>query len=126
MDKAAKDPKEKALRFLTFCDRRFSTELTEEQIVSEFGLASPGTLYKQLKIDGSPVCGVCGLLYPDRDHREGHKGKRKKRQPGVGGGHRINLPDASRARNLFRQTLEALHEFISFVDIEESWLEGNL
>jgi len=126
MDKAAKDRKEKALKFLTFCARRFSTELTEEQIASELGFRSPAVLYKQLELDGSPVCGACGLLYPEPDHRKEHKKKRKKRQPGVGGGHRIKLPKASDARSLFRQAIESLDEYIAFVDVEESWLEGNL
>jgi hypothetical protein len=84
-------------------------------------------LYKQLELDGSPVCRVCGQLYPEPDHRKDHKQKRQKtRQPGVGGGHRIRLPNARAARYLFHQSLESLNDFIAFVDFEERWLEGNL
>ncbi len=91
------------------------------------GFGSPSALYKQLALDSSPVCGVCGLLYPDSDHREEHgETKRKKRQPNLGSGRRIELPDASRATGPFRQGLEALDEYISLVHSEESWLEGNV
>jgi hypothetical protein len=126
VDSTAKDREEKALRFTTFCVYRFKRELTEGQIAAELGFRSPEVLYKQLELDGSPVCGVCGLLYPGLDHREGHKGKRKKRQPGVGGGHRIKLPEARAARSLFRAALKELDLYISFADLEESCLEGNL
>ncbi|MDP9475740.1 MAG: hypothetical protein M3R38_08635 [Actinomycetota bacterium] len=128
MDKGARDREEKALRFTTFCVRRLRTEQTEERIAAGLGFRSPNALYLQLELDGSPVCGTCGLIYPDLDHRDEHeaKNKRRKRRPGVGGGHRIELPDASDAASLFRQTLEALDEFIAFVYVEESWLEGNV
>jgi hypothetical protein len=126
MDKATKDQEEKALRFTKFCVRRLRTELTENQIAADLGFRSPTVLYSQLALDGSPVCRVCGRLYPEPDHRKEHKQKRRTRQPGVGGGQRKKLPDASDARYLFRQSLESLNEFIAFVDIEESWLEGNL
>ena len=123
----AKDREEKALRFLNFCAGRFGSEPKEDhQIAAGLGFRSPAMRYKQLELDGSPVCGVCCQLYPDRDHRKGHKNKPEKRQPGVGGGHREKLPDASDAHHLFRQSLESLNEFIAFVDVEESWLEGNL
>jgi hypothetical protein len=126
MDKATEDREEKARRFLRVYVLRSQTQSTEKQIANELGFESPGMLYKQLELDGSPVCGVCGLLYPGPDHPKEHKDKRKKRQPGVGGGHRIRLPNARAARYLFYQSLDSLNDFIAFVDSEESWLEGNL
>jgi hypothetical protein len=126
MNKATKGQEEKALRFITFCVRRLQTDLTEEQIAAKLGFRSPEVLYKQLELDRSPVCGVCGRLYPEPDHHKEHKQKRRTRQPGVGGGRRVKLPDASNARNLFRRAIEDLDEYLAFVDVEESWLEGNL
>ena len=76
--------KEKALRFVTFCVRQFIMGLTDDQIATEMGFGSVEVLYKQLESDGSPVCVVCCRLYPEPYHREEHKSKRKKRQPGVG------------------------------------------
>jgi len=121
-----KELEDKALRFAGFCVRRFKTGLTDQQIATEMGFRTAEMLYRQLGVDGSPVCGVCGRLYPEPGHFEEHKGKRKKRQPGVGGGRRVRLPDASRARGLFRLALKSLDEFIAFVDAEEGWLEGNV
>lgn len=127
MNKVTKDQEGKARRFVNFCRLRFTLGLTDTQIAREMQFRSAEMLYKQLEQDGSPVCGVCGLLYPDRAHREGHKDKRKKRQPGVGGGgRRVKLPDASDPRSLFRRAIEDLDEYLAFVDVEESWLEGNV
>jgi hypothetical protein len=59
-----KDREEKALRFLNLCAGRFGSERKEDyQIADELGFRSPAMLYKQLELDGSPVCGVCGQLY---------------------------------------------------------------
>ena len=117
---------QKALRFADFCVRRLKYGQNEEEIAKGLGFGSPETLYHQLERDGSPVCGVCGLLYPNPDHRGEHKDKRRKRQPGVGGGHREKLPGASDARGLFREALRELDWYISLVGAEESCLEGSL
>ena len=126
MDEVAKNRKQKALRFVRFCAQKFTTELTEDQIATEIGFGSAETLYKQLESDGSPVCGVCGRLYPEPDHREEHKSKRRQRQSGVGGGHRVKLPDAGSASGLFRMALRELEFYISLAEAEETWLEGNI
>jgi hypothetical protein len=126
LDSMAKDRQAKALRFVNLLRLRFSSGLAEEQIAAEMGFRSAAILHRQLQADGSPVCGVCGLLYPEPDHREEHKDRRKKRQPGVGGGHRVKLPDAGAAEGLFREALGELNQYLYFVDMEESWLEGNL
>jgi hypothetical protein len=126
MDRATKDQKLKARRFVAYCRLQFATDLTADQIANRMDFGSAEALYKQLESDGSPVCGVCGLLYPEPGHREEHVGKRRKRQPGVGGGHRIRLPDASDAEGLFREALGELDRYLFFVGMEESWLEGNL
>ena len=120
------DREQKALRFVNFCVRRVKMKMPEEQIAKDLGFRSAETLYKQLANDGSPVCGVCGLLYPNPDHRGEHKDKRRKRQPGVGGGHRVKLPDASAAQGLFREALRELDWYVTLVGTEESWLEGSL
>ena len=93
MDKAAKDQEAKARRFIEYSRLRCATELTADQIAERMTFGSAEALYKQLELDGSPVCGVCGQLYPEPGHREKHRSKRKKKQPGVGGGHRVELPD---------------------------------
>ncbi len=124
MDKVAKDREEKAFRFTTFCVRSLKMGLEDGQIATEMGFQSAGMLYKELELDGSPVCGICGMLYPGPDHREEDetgKSKRKQRQPGVGGGHRVRLPDASGALGLFRHAVQSLEEYISIVASEESW-----
>ena len=112
MDKATKDQENKVRRFVDFCVQRSHTALTEEQIATRLGFRSPRVLYKQLENDGSPVCGVCGQLYPEPDHHKEHKQKRQTRQPGVGGGRGVKLPDASGALDLFRATLEELERRI--------------
>jgi hypothetical protein len=126
MDKATKDREEKARRFLRFYVLRSQAKLTDGEIANDLGFASPATLYLQLELDGSPVCGVCGLLYPDRDHREEHKDKRKKRQTTLGSGRRVKLPDARAAESLFHEVLEQLKLSVYFVGFEEGWLEGNV
>ena len=125
MNSAATDHERKARAFVEFCIRRFGDE-QEERIAEEMGFGSAEALHKQLENDGSPVCGVCGVLYPEPDHREAHEPKKRGRRSGVGGGHRMQLPAPSRARGLFRQALESLDEFMAFVDAEEGWLEGNV
>lgn len=125
MDEAAKNQEQKARRFVTFCVRRLHKNQADGQIATEMGFRSAEVLYKQLESDGSPVCGVCGLLYPEPDHREGHKSKRRKRQPDVGSGRRVRLPDTSSASKLFRTALEEFELYISLAEAEESWLEGN-
>jgi hypothetical protein len=56
----------------------------------------------------------------------GHKSKRRKKQPGVGGGYRFKLPDVDSASGLFWMALRELEFYISLVEAEESWLEGNM
>lgn len=126
MNETTKDQEQKARRFVAFCVGRFHKKRADSDIATDMGFQSAEVLYKQLESDGSPVCGVCGLLYPEPDHREEHKGKRRKRQPGVGGGHRVKLPDVAAARGLFRAALKELDLYIALAEIEESWLEGNI
>jgi hypothetical protein len=127
MDEVAKDQKEKALRFLNLCSGRFGSEpKADHQIAAELGFESPAMLYKQLELDGSPVCGVCGQLYPSPEHREEHKGKPKKRQTTLGSGRRVRLPNARDAESLFHEALEQLKLSVYFVGFEEGWLEGNV
>ena len=96
-------------------------ECEEAWIAEKFGFGTPKALYQQLSSDGFPVCTVCG----ETPVQSGHcKRPRQQRQPDLGGGRRIKLPDASRARSLFRQALKELDVYIHFVDDEEGWLHG--
>ncbi len=79
------------------------------------------TLYQQLANDGFPVCTVCGETPAGPGHCEKPK---KRRQPDLGSGHRVRLPDAIAAHPLFRRALKELDERILLVDAEEGWLEG--
>ena len=129
MDSAAADRERKARTFLEFCIRRFDDEQEDEQeerIAAEMGFGSAEALHKQLENDGSPVCGVCGVLYPEPDHREAHEPKERKRRPGVGGGLRVRLPRTGDARGLFRKALAELEEFMHFAEAEEGWVEGGV
>jgi hypothetical protein len=121
MDRMAKDREEKALRFATFCGYRFKTDLTEYQIASKLGFRSPEALYKQLEIDGSPLCGVCGLLYPEAGHPKEHE---RKPQPKLNTETWIKLPNAMNAGGLFRKALEEYNMKLDLVGSEESWLRG--
>ncbi len=82
---------------------------------------SLANLYQQLANDGFPVCTVCGDTPAGPGHCEKPK---KRRQPDLGSGHRVELPDAIAAHPLFRRALRELDERILLVDAEEGWLEG--
>jgi len=112
---------ERALRYVKLCVfRQQSAE--EDWIAQELGFGTPEVLYQQLSQDGFPVCTVCGETPVHSGHCER---PRQQRQPDLGSGRRIKLPDASRARSLFRQALKELDMYIHFVDDEEGWLQGD-
>ena len=117
----AKDRNEKALRFTKFCAWHLRLKRPVNQIADELGFESPETLYRQLESDGSPVCGVCGLLYPDPNHREEHE---RKPQPKLNTETWIKLPPANAAGGLFRRALKQFDDYLGLVSIEESWLRG--
>ena len=116
-----KKPGKRALRYINLCVYR-DQDRGEDWIAKELKFGSPEALYKQLSLDGFPVCTVCG----ETPVQSGHcKRPRQQRQPDLGGGRRIKLPEASRARSLFRQALKELDVYIHFVDDEEGWLHGD-
>ena len=116
-----KKPDEKALRYVKLCAYR-EQDREEDWIAKELEFGSPEALYKQLSQDGFPVCTVCGETTVQSGHCER---PRQPRQPDLGGGRRIKLPEASRAQSLFRQALKELDVYIHFADSEEGWLHGN-
>lgn len=85
------------------------------------GFRTLATLYLQLANDGFPVCAVCGETPTVSGHCEK---PRKKRQPDLGSGHKVKLPDAVAAHPLFRKALRELDERLLLVGAEEGWLEG--
>ena len=115
-----KKPDKRALRYVNLCVYR-DQDRGEDWIAKKLKLGSPEALYKQLSLDSFPVCTVCG----ETPVQSGHcQRPRQQRQPDLGGGRRIKLPEASRARSLFRQALKELDVNIHFVDDDESWLHG--
>ena len=113
---------QKAYRFVQFCIRRFQKELTEEQIAEDLGYGSAETLYKQLANDGSPICGVCGQLYPELGHGKEHK-RQRTRKPKPGTGPLVKLPPATDAYELFREALKRLDSFIGLLHGSEEWIQ---
>ncbi len=121
-----RQPDERVKRYLQWYFLRLADE-PEDRILrrlkdaglGEFG--SSQALYTQLANDDFPVCRVCG----ETPVRPGHCGKPKKRQPSLGTGRRVRLPDTNAASKLFRAALEELELYISLAESEEGWLEGN-
>ena len=122
MSPETKDREQKALRFADFCVRRLKFGQTEDQIANGLGFESPEALYSQLERDGSPVCGVCGQLYPDPDHQKEHK-RQRKRKPKPGTGRLIELPPATDAYKLFREALKRLDSFIGLLRGSKEWIQ---
>jgi hypothetical protein len=127
-DLAVNSPDTRIQRYFQWYSMRID-DLPEDRILQELErrewgeFGSPQALYTQLANDGFPVCRVCG----ETPAPPGHCGKQpRRRQPDLGGGSRVKLPDASTARGLFRMALKELEFYISFVKSEESWLEGNI
>lgn len=122
-----KQPDERISRYLQWYSLRLAGE-PEDRILHELmrrGLgefASPRALYSRLSSDGFPVCRECG----ETPAGPGHCGTPKKRQPDLGGGRRIRLPDARDASALFRAALKELGSYIPLAAAEEAWLEGDV
>jgi hypothetical protein len=122
-----KAPDKRIQRYLEWYSKQLAG-LPEDQILrelekrelGEFG--SPEALYHQLANDGFPVCRVCGETPVRPEHCDKQP---KKRQPDLGGGRRVRLPDASSARNLFRTALKEFDTYLTFMEGEESWLDGD-
>jgi hypothetical protein len=70
-------------------------------------------LYRQLAIDGYPVCPECGALHPDQQHRQGHV--RQKRRARANGGEAKEIAIAN-AVPLFERALERLREELEGLD----------
>lgn len=83
---------------------------------------SSQALYTRLANDGFPVCKVCGQTPARPSHCENPK---RKRQPDLGTGRRVRLPDTNASSELFRAALKELALYIPLAESEESWLEGN-
>jgi hypothetical protein len=122
MDRRAEHGREKALRFAEFCRLRFVLRESDDRTAEELGFGSREALYLQLEDDGSPVCGKCGLAYPDADHHEEHRRKR----PEVESEPKLRLPPARDATALFGAALEELNEYPALIDSEEGWVKGRL
>lgn len=121
-----REPDKRINRYLQWYFARLH-DLSEGKILRNLGqdglgeFRSLATLYRQLANDGFPVCAVCGETPVGPWHCEK---PRKKRQPDLGSGHRVRLPDALAAHPLFRRALRELDEQILLVGAEEGWLEG--
>lgn len=122
MTRETKDQEQKALRFTNFCVRRLKFGQTEDQIANGLGFGSPEVLYQQLERDGSPICEVCGQLYPDSNHQKEHK-RQRKRKPKPGTNPLIELPPATDAYELFREALKRLDSFIGLLHGSEEWIQ---
>lgn len=123
MSPETKDREQKALRFADFCVRRLKFGQTEDQIAKGLDFGSPKALYQQLERDGSPVCGVCGQLYPEPDHGKEHK-RQRTHKPKPATGRLIKLPPADNANELFREALKRLDYFIDLLQGSEDWRQG--
>ncbi len=97
--------RERVQRFLKLCAARDSGR-PDETAASDYRL-SRAALYRQLAIDGYPVCPECGALHPDQRHRQAHA--RRKRKARAEGGKAVEIRVAD-AVPLFGRALERLRE----------------
>lgn len=111
MSISQRKPDERALRFLKLCLAR-QHDCSDEEVASTEGL-SPVALYRQLAMDGFPVCPACGDLHPDQEHRQRHT--RQKRKAKAGGGKTLEL-NVAKAIPLFERALEVLREGLGGLD----------
>jgi hypothetical protein len=78
--------------------------LSDKDIAEKLKCGSIAHLYRRLSDDGYPVCSACGAAPIDKKQHACEA----KRQPGPGTGKRTELPDVSRASELFAGTLRSL------------------
>jgi len=103
-------PDKRDLRYLQFVTDRMDG-LPAEEIADKLVSGPPTALYRLLANDGYPVCPTCGAAPINEKHS-----CESKRQPGPGTVKSSELPAASRAAELFTDTLRGL--LSSVADLE--------
>jgi hypothetical protein len=88
-----KDLGERTSRFIRFCSGR-SKGLPEEQTAKTLGFERPKDLYRQLAIDGYPVCRICGELHPGEYHRREHITSNRRARGSGGEGVEVPIANA--------------------------------
>lgn len=108
MESIQRNPDERDVRYLKLVFGR-AQGAEDEQIVKDLddpNIDSPHVLYRRLKVDGFPICPMCGTTHVE----EGHcKPSRKARR---GAGERQDLPSAAEAIPLFSSVVKALDGYV--------------